>query len=472
MTSATRWLVPLAVVGTAVVELVTRPPGWTMVVDGAVAVALFCLAAVALDVSRRYALICAGTGVAWLLPGIVGGTSWLHRALMVALILSFSDGRLRWPWEPLVVLGVAAAGLFPEPTSRAVVLAGLGVATVLVSTTGGPRGGSWAATARAPRVRAGVLVGLALWMPVVSLALQGAAVLPSTITVERLVEQGYALLLLAAAVVLLSAAGSLEGRETESVLALSESEGTDATLGRLRVAAASAHDAPTRRALVAAIRLLEHNLALHDQLGAAVEEARESRRRLAAGLERERRTLRTRLAERAMPDLAVLATAVEQLDGDDLDEAGRALVLQCRSDVAAIGDDLAVLAEGLHPAALSAAGLSGLTEVAAHSPTPVVVDLPESRLPPDIEAALWFSSSEALANAVKHANPTCVTVSGAVRDGRVVVEVRDDGVGGARFSAGGGLASLQDRLRAVDGTLVLTSPPGGGTTVRMEVPLP
>ena len=120
MTRATRWLVPLAVVGTAVIELGTGPSGWAMVVDGAVAVALFCLAAVALDVSRRYALLCAVTGVAWLLPGIVTGTSWLHRALMVAVVLSFSDGRLRRPWVPLVVLGVAAAGLFPEATTRAV----------------------------------------------------------------------------------------------------------------------------------------------------------------------------------------------------------------------------------------------------------------------------------------------------------------------------------------------------------------
>ncbi len=183
--------------------------------------------------------------------------------------------------------------------------------------------------------------------------------------------------------------------------------------------------------------------------------------------------LRVRLAERAH---ARARDARERrwssLDVDDLDEAGRELVVQCRSDVAAIGDELADLAEGLHPAALSRAGLSGFAEVAAHSPTPVIVHLPETRLPPDIEAALWFSCSEALANAVKHANPTCVTVSGAVRQGRVAVEVHDDGVGGARFLADGGLASLQDRLRAVDGTLTLASPRGGGTTVRMEVPLP
>ena len=137
-----------------------------------------------------------------------------------------------------------------------------------------------------------------------------------------------------------------------------------------------------------------------------------------------------------------------------------------------IADDLAVLAEGLHPAALSRAGLSGFAEVAAHSALPVVVHLPEMRLPPDVEAALWFSCSEALANAVKHGDPTRVTVSGAVLDGHVAVEIHDDGVGGARLLPNGGLTSLVERLRAVDGTLTLASPVNGGTTVRMEVPLP
>ena len=471
MNGTTRWLVALAVSGTIVIELVTGPPGWAMILDGAVAVALFSLAAVALDVSRRYALICAATGVAWLLPGVAAGTWWLHRALMVAVVLSFSDGRLRRPWGALLVLSVAAAGLVPASTPRAVALASLGVATVLVAINGGLQGGSWPQTPRTPPVRAAVLTGVALWMPLVSLAPQDVLV-SGSITVELVVELGYAFLLLAAVVVLLSAAGSLESQETESVLALSETEGTAATLGRLRVAATSANDAPTRRALGSAIVLLERNLALQEQLSTAVEEARGSRRRLGAALERERRMLRDRLAERALPELAVLARSVDQLDDAALDEAGRTLLVECRSEVAAIVDDLQVLAEGLHPAALSHAGLSGFTEVAAHCPTPVVVHLPGTRLPPDIEAALWFSCSEALANAAKHANPTRVTVSGAVHRGRVVVEVHDDGTGGARFVADGGLVSLQDRLRAVDGTLTLTSPSSGGTTVRMEVPLP
>lgn len=311
----------------------------------------------------------------------------------------------------------------------------------------------------------------ALWMPILALLTRDTGSV-SGVRVGQIVELGYALLLLAAVLVLFVAVGSVEGEEAESVIALSETEGTEATLERLRAATVAATDAPTHRALDSAIGLLEHNLALQQELTAAVAEARVSRRRLAAAMERERRMLRTRLAERALPALAQLAKSVEQVGGQDLDEPGRFVLEQCRSEVAVIADDLAALAEGLHPGALSRSGLGGFAEVAAHSALPVVVHLPDVRLPADVEAALWFSCSEAVANAVKHGDPTRVTVSGTVVDGRVAVEIHDDGVGGARLLPGGGLTSLVERLRAVDGTLTLASPLNGGTTVRMEVPLP
>ena len=145
----------------------------------------------------------------------------------------------------------------------------------------------------------------ALWMPVLALLTRNTASV-SGVRVGQIVELGYALLLLAAVLVLLFAVGSLEGEEAESVIALSEAEGTEATLARLRAATVAAADAPTYRALDSAIRLLEHNLALQQELTAAVAEARVSRRRLAAAMERERRMLRTRLAERALPALAEL----------------------------------------------------------------------------------------------------------------------------------------------------------------------
>lgn len=471
MTRTARWLLALAAVGTFVIELATGPPGWLALVDGAVALGLFALAGAVFDDTRRYALICAGAGIAWLLPGIVEGTSWLHRSLMVWAVLSFSDGRLRRPWGQLVVLGVAAAGLVPSPAARALALAALGVATLVVATAGRGPDGTLPVTRATAKTRAAVCMAAALWMPLLALP-TGDSASVSGVQVGQIVELGYALLLLAAVLVLLVAVVSLEGEEAESVIALSEAEGTEATLARLRAVAGAAVDAPTHRALDSAIGLLEHNLALQQELSAAVADARVSRRRLAAAMERERRMLRTRLAERALPALAELRRMVEQVEGQDLDEPGRCVLEQCRSEVSAIADDLADLAEGLHPAALSRAGLRGFAEITAHSALPVAVHMPDERLPPDIEAALWFSCSEALANAVKHGDPSCVTVSGSVVDGWVAVEVHDDGLGGARLIPDGGLTSLQERLRAVDGTLTLASPLGGGTTVRMEVPLP
>ena len=471
MTRTARGLLALGVVGTVVVELATGPPGWPVLVDGAVALGLFGLAGAVFDDTRRYALICAGTGIAWLLPGMVDGTSWLHRSLMVWAVLSFSDGRLRRPWGPLVVLGVAAAGLLTSPAARALALATLGVATLLVATAGKGTDRRWPVTPATPRTRAAACMAAALCMPLAALPARDSTSV-SGVRVGQIVELAYALLLLAAVLVLLVAVWSMEGEQAERVIALSEAEGTEATLARLRAATVAMADAPTHRALDSAIGLLEHNLGLQEQLTEAVADVRESRRRLAAAMERERRMLRTRLAERALPSLSELAMSVERVDGRVLDEAGRCVLEQCRSEVSAIADDLAALSEGLHPAALSRAGLRGFAEIAAHSALPVVVHMPEERLPPDIEAALWFSCSEALANAIKHGHPNSVTVSGAVVDGRVAVEIHDDGVGGASLIPDGGLTSLEERLRAVDGTLTLASPLNGGTTVRMEVPLP
>ena len=159
MTRTARWLLAVAVIGTVVIELTTGPPGWPALVDGAVALGLFGLAGAVFDDTRRYALICAGAGIAWLLPGMVEGTSWLHRSFMVWAVLSFSDGRLRRPWGPLVVLGVAAAGLVPSPAARALALAALGVATLFVASAGRGPDGTWPVTRAAPRTRCGGVHG-------------------------------------------------------------------------------------------------------------------------------------------------------------------------------------------------------------------------------------------------------------------------------------------------------------------------
>jgi signal transduction histidine kinase len=101
----------------------------------------------------------------------------------------------------------------------------------------------------------------------------------------------------------------------------------------------------------------------------------------------------------------------------------------------------------------------------------VRVDIPEQRYPASVEAAGYFVAAEALTNLAKYARASAARVSASQRADSLVLEVEDDGVGGATISAGSGLAGLQDRLAAFNGTLVVDSPPGAGTRIRAEIPL-
>jgi signal transduction histidine kinase len=113
-----------------------------------------------------------------------------------------------------------------------------------------------------------------------------------------------------------------------------------------------------------------------------------------------------------------------------------------------------------------------IAALAARAPVPVeIAELPEERLPAAAETTAYFTVSEALTNVAKYAHATRATVRIASEDASVVVEVRDDGVGGAQASAGSGLSGLADRVGACDGTLTVTSPPGEGTLVRAVLPL-
>jgi signal transduction histidine kinase len=98
------------------------------------------------------------------------------------------------------------------------------------------------------------------------------------------------------------------------------------------------------------------------------------------------------------------------------------------------------------------------------------VSAPEERLAPEIEAAAYFVVCEALANAVKHARASLVRIRAEQRNGKLVVEVADDGVGGARANGGSGLRGLVDRVEAHGGTLRVESEPGRGTRVIGELP--
>jgi len=163
----------------------------------------------------------------------------------------------------------------------------------------------------------------------------------------------------------------------------------------------------------------------------------------------------------------------EQRWESDPDRA-RELVGQAMQDTRRGIEDLRELAAGLHPASLTQHGLApAVRSLADRVGLAAEIDVPGIRLPSAIEASLYFVCSEALTNIVKHAHATRAWVRLEVAADRCVVEVRDDGIGGAGPGPEtSGLIGLSDRVGAIGGTLDITSPPSGGTVLRATVPLP
>jgi len=114
---------------------------------------------------------------------------------------------------------------------------------------------------------------------------------------------------------------------------------------------------------------------------------------------------------------------------------------------------------------------AALETLVARAPLPIEVDKLGRRLPEAIEAAAYYVVSESIANVVKHAQASCARVGNRAKNGSVVIDVRDDGVGGADAATGSGLRGLSDRVEALDGRLSVESPPGGGTRVLAQIPL-
>ena len=151
------------------------------------------------------------------------------------------------------------------------------------------------------------------------------------------------------------------------------------------------------------------------------------------------------------------------------EEAGRATRSQLDAGLA----ELRELARGIHPAVLTTKGLeAAIDALATRSSVPVrVVGSLPARPAPAVELALYFTVAEALTNVAKYAEANEATVRVACEDSDLVVEVRDDGIGGADPGGGSGLSGLADRVEAVDGSLSVESPPGAGTLVRAVLPL-
>jgi len=177
-----------------------------------------------------------------------------------------------------------------------------------------------------------------------------------------------------------------------------------------------------------------------------------------------------RLAALAM-NLGMAQEKLGGASGPAAEEARELLDAAHRNAVAALAE-LRDLAKGIHPPALDAGLPTALASLAASSPIPVLVNVvPGDRPAPAIESIAYFCATESLANAVKHSYANQVTITLSTGRGVIRLSVRDDGIGGASQRDGGGLAGLAQRVSTVDGHLTLSSPPGGPTTVTIELPL-
>jgi signal transduction histidine kinase len=217
-------------------------------------------------------------------------------------------------------------------------------------------------------------------------------------------------------------------------------------------------------------------LRLEAELRARLVELHESRARVIEAADHARRRIERDLHDGAQQrfvavaiDLRIISARAKRL-APELSDGLEEIIVELQEAL----DDLRELARGIHPAALTDLGLSeALHSAASRSRVPVeVLAVADRRLPEQVEVTVYFVVLEALTNASRYADATRATVEVRLIDGGVVVEVRDDGSGGADPAAGSGLRGLADRVNALDGRLEVVSPEGGGTTVTARIPLP
>jgi signal transduction histidine kinase len=199
-----------------------------------------------------------------------------------------------------------------------------------------------------------------------------------------------------------------------------------------------------------------------------------SRLRIISAADEARRRVQRDLHDGAQQRIVALALKTRRLaQSQAAQTAGLDAELRSHEvDLNGVLDELRTIASGLHPAALSHGGLTpALRTLARRCPIPVVLDV---QLPggvaESVEVAAYYFVAETVTNTTKHAEASRIDVTVELRDGRLRVCVRDDGVGGADPSRGSGLVGLKDRIEAFGGTMTLDSPSGGGTTLVAQLP--
>jgi signal transduction histidine kinase len=456
-------------------------------------------------------VLLASSGVAWFLANTVDWATYLHRGPLIHLVLAYPSGRLRTRLERGVVLtGYAYAAIYPVASNDAATLA---VAALVVAT-------AVLRTLRARGIERKALAYALIPATVLALGLAvGATRRLAGPGADRPVLWIYDLAV--AAVAALVFAGLRWGRWAQGtvtglVVDLGAASGGGTLRDRLARAlgdpslvlgywlpdelryvdeagrrvdlppdgdgravtpieqdgvhmAALVHDTSVLdepgliAGVAAATGLAVSNVLLQADIRTRVTAVEASRRRIVEAGDTQRRRLERELREGAERRLARVA---DLLEGDD------PLLREAAEQIDDARRDLREFARGIHPATLIEHGLAAaIQELGARCPVPVeIVAVPE-RFPPAIEAVGYFVCSEALANVAKYSHASSASVRLELSDGTLLVEVTDDGIGGADPAAGSGLSGLGDRVAALGGRLEITSARGAGTRLLVELPL-
>jgi signal transduction histidine kinase len=450
------------------------------------------------------------TGFAWFVGNLASWFAFLHRGPLVHLILTYPGGRARGRFDAtLVALGYLLACVYPLDRSDRAVLA-FGALLGCAAIRSAVRATGTDARLRMFAAGAGVAYGSVLSL-VVGLRLAGTgaesarlAVYDSTVgligvsLLVALLRERFSQAAVTGLVVNLGGAedaGTLRDRlaralgdpslvvaywlperqqyvdEAGRTLRLSEphpGRAVTPVFDGERPLAAIVHDDAvlTDRALAksvaAAARVALVNVRLQTEVQARVAEVEASRRRIVEAADAVRRRIERELREGPERRLARATQMLEdsprlrQHLGDALGDARLAL---------------REFARGVHPAVLNHGLGPALHELAIGSELPVAVNAPDDRLPPAIEAAAYFVCAEALTNIAKHARASTVKLTVATEGARLLVEITDDGVGGADMRGGSGLRGLADRVEGLGGVLAIDSSSGSGTRISARLPL-
>ena len=483
--------------------------GWTLIACG--------LAGWARRPLSRSGPLLAATGFAWFAANLVGDQAlYLYRGPLIHLALSYPSGRLERPLDRSVVAIAYGAALVPAVWSSEIATFALSALFVAVAAHGYLRAlgrerrtrlTALGATAFVSAVMAGTAAAR-LASPTTELAdatllVYEAALCALAVTLlVGLVMEPWARTQVADLVVDLRQAGSgtlrdalaqalgdptleigywldrgyvdSEGRP----LAL-PAEGSDRRLTRVdqdgQPIAVLVHDAAVlddpglSDALARAARLAAANARLQAEVRARLDELVASRRRLVHAGDEERRRLERRLHETVERRLTALAGRLQDAERE---AAAAADLSRVRQQLDRALAELRDLAAGLNPGGIEEGGLpAALAALAARSPVPVDLLITQVSVPEELERAIYFVCSEALANVIKYAGASRAVISIGERAGRLHVQISDDGVGGAALGGGTGLSGLADRIAALGGTFRLDSPSGAGTRLSVELPL-